>query len=168
MYCRAGRRAKAKGMQEELPVPEQPHGVYPDERTQPREGVVGQAWLADEWCHCIDRPHTLCNDMRVDATTCNDRNESVQLLTLTQLESLQRYPPGPGRRGEYSPRLPQIRTCPIKASGSSSHGLAAHGDTRGDGRGNGSTFSSRLSRSQLNCPRRFRRDSHFGHRRTAS
>jgi hypothetical protein len=39
----------------------------------------------------------------------------------------------PGRRGDYSPRLPQIRTCPIKASGSSSHGLAADGDTRWDG-----------------------------------
>ena len=40
---------------------------------------------------------------------------------------------GPGRRGDCSPRLPQIRTCPIKASGSSSHGLAADGDTRWDG-----------------------------------
>ena len=33
----------------------------------------------------------------------------------------------PGRRGDCSPRLPQIRTCPIKAYGSSGHGLAAHG-----------------------------------------
>jgi hypothetical protein len=32
---------------------------------------------------------------------------------------------GPGRRGDYSPRLPQIRTCPSKASGSSRHGFAA-------------------------------------------
>jgi len=30
---------------------------------------------------------------------------------------------GPGRRGDCSPRLPQIRTCPIKASGSSGCGL---------------------------------------------
>jgi tRNA pseudouridine synthase D (TruD) len=31
---------------------------------------------------------------------------------------------GPGRRGGLAPRLPQIRTCPIRASGSSDHGLA--------------------------------------------
>jgi hypothetical protein len=36
----------------------------------------------------------------------------------------------PGRRGDCSPRLPQIRTCPIKASGSSSHGLAARSAIR--------------------------------------
>ena len=33
----------------------------------------------------------------------------------------------PGRSGGCPPELPQIRTCPIKASGSSGHGLAAHG-----------------------------------------
>ena len=33
----------------------------------------------------------------------------------------------PGRRGGCPPRLPQIRTCPIKASGSSGHGFAACG-----------------------------------------
>jgi hypothetical protein len=31
---------------------------------------------------------------------------------------------GTGRDGSYLPPLPQIRTCPIKASGSSGHGLA--------------------------------------------
>src|SRR6266849_1448300 len=31
---------------------------------------------------------------------------------------------GPGRRSGCPPRLPQIRTCPIKAYGSSSHGFA--------------------------------------------
>ncbi|HEV3263855.1 MAG TPA: hypothetical protein VG013_43875 [Gemmataceae bacterium] len=30
----------------------------------------------------------------------------------------------PGRGGAYAPPLPQIRTCPIKAYGSSSHGFA--------------------------------------------
>lgn len=32
--------------------------------------------------------------------------------------------PGPGRRGPCGPRLPQIRTCPIEAYGSSRHGFA--------------------------------------------
>ena len=31
----------------------------------------------------------------------------------------------PGRDGDYSPSLPQIRTCPIEASGSSTDGFAA-------------------------------------------
>ena len=40
----------------------------------------------------------------------------------------------PGRGGSRLPPLPQIRTCPIKASGSSCHGLAAHGCPRAAGR----------------------------------
>ena len=32
---------------------------------------------------------------------------------------------GPGRPGDCSPGLPQIRTCPIKASGSSRHGFTS-------------------------------------------
>jgi hypothetical protein len=83
-------------------------------------------------------------------------------------ELQERIENGPGRRGDCSPRLPQIRTCPIKASGSSGHGLAAHGGTRLVGCGSRRLFSSRLNASQLNCPRRRRRDSHFRHRRTAS
>ena len=31
----------------------------------------------------------------------------------------------PGRGGAHAPPLPQIRTCPIKASGSSCHNFAA-------------------------------------------
>jgi hypothetical protein len=36
-----------------------------------------------------------------------------------------RVPPAPGRPGGFPPGLPQIRTCPIKAYGSSSHGFTA-------------------------------------------
>ena len=39
----------------------------------------------------------------------------------------------PGRRGGCPPRLPQIRTCPIKASGSSSRGFAYAAAHRMDG-----------------------------------
>jgi hypothetical protein len=75
---------------------------------------------------------------------------------------------GPGRGGSRLPPLPQIRTCPIKASGSSGYGLAAPGDARACGHGNGNAFSSPFSRDHGNCPRRLRRDSHFRHRRTTS
>jgi hypothetical protein len=36
-----------------------------------------------------------------------------------------RFLTSPGRRGDCSPRLPQIRTCAINASGSSCHSFAA-------------------------------------------
>src|SRR5262249_53948331 len=75
---------------------------------------------------------------------------------------------GPGRGGSRLPPLPQIRTCPIKASGSSGYGFAAHGDAGARGHGSGSTFSNPFSRDHGNCPRRLRRDSHFRHRRTTS
>jgi len=74
----------------------------------------------------------------------------------------------PGRDGGRPPSLPQIRTCPIKASGSSGYGRAAHGGTQDAGHGSGNTFSKPLNRAQRSVPRRCRRDSHVRHRRTAS
>lgn len=49
---------------------------------------------------------------------------------------------GPGRPGDCSPGLPLIRTCPIKAYGSSSHGFATHGGTQARGHGNTSPFKN--------------------------
>ena len=60
----------------------------------------------------------------------------------------------PGRGGSRLPPLPQIRTCPIKASGSSYHGLAAHGCPRAAGQGSTNRRSSPFSRSHDHCPRR--------------
>ena len=71
----------------------------------------------------------------------------------------------PGRGGSCLPPLPQIRTCPIKASGSSSHGFAALGDT---GHGRTKTRSKARYFVHGSCPRRFRRDSHFRHRHTTA
>ncbi len=48
------------------------------------------------------------------------------------------------------------------------YGLTAHGDTHADGHGNRRTFSNRLNRSHGYWPRRFRRASHFRHRRITS
>ena len=75
---------------------------------------------------------------------------------------------GPGRGGSCLPPLPQIRTCPIKASGSSDHGFTTHGGTQPRGHGRTSTSSSRLNRLHSHWPHRFRRISHFRHRRITS
>src|ERR1051326_520951 len=60
----------------------------------------------------------------------------------------------PGRDGGCPPPLPQIRTCPIEAYGSSSYGLAAHGGTQWAGHGSRNRFSRPLRRSHANWPRR--------------
>ena len=62
----------------------------------------------------------------------------------------------------------QIRTCPFRASGSSSYGFTACGDACACGHGSTKTRSKPQYRSHVNCPRRFRRDSHFRHRHTTS
>ena len=45
-----------------------------------------------------------------------------QMVTTHEVRESQQ---APGRRGARAPRLPQIRTCPIKASGSSCHSFTA-------------------------------------------
>jgi hypothetical protein len=67
----------------------------------------------------------------------------------------------PGRSGGCPPELPQIRTCPIKASGSSYHVFATgrHTEWIAIAGGNGYRFRTRLSRSQGIRPPRRRRDS---------
>ena len=74
----------------------------------------------------------------------------------------------PGRRGGCPPRLPQIRTCPIKASGSSGHGFAARGDGPARTTGRGRDRSSALKRAQVHNPPRCRRESHFRHTRSTA
>jgi len=69
----------------------------------------------------------------------------------------------PGRRGGCPPRLPQIRTCPIKASGSSGHGFATHGASQAHGPGSGWDCRYAQKRAQLHRPFRCLRDSHFRH-----
>jgi hypothetical protein len=60
----------------------------------------------------------------------------------------------PGRSGGCPPELPQIRTCPIKASGSSSHGLTTDGGAPARGTGNGKWCISSVNRAQLTEPLR--------------
>jgi hypothetical protein len=56
----------------------------------------------------------------------------------------------PGQPGGCPPGFPQIRTCPIKAYGSSSHGFATEGHTEWTARAGGSGYrpSIRTKRSQ--------------------
>jgi len=63
-----------------------------------------------------------------------------------------------GRAPSYPGAPPQTRTCPIKASGSSSHGFALKTEWTTTGRGSGSHFSSLSSFSKVKLtsfPRRF-------------
>ena len=75
---------------------------------------------------------------------------------------------GPGRDGDCSPPLPQIRTCPIKASGSSPQRFATQGDGAARGHARGTRRSSSLNRAHGHSPRRCRRDSHFRHTQRTS
>ena len=73
----------------------------------------------------------------------------------------------PGRAGwpraVARPRLPQIRTCPIRASGSSGYGVAARTALcTMRGRGSGQRRQRRRNRCQAN-PTRERRQSHLYH-----
>jgi len=66
-------------------------------------------------------------------------------------------------RGIAPPGLPQIRTCPIRASGSSSYGFAVRRYTEWTttAAGSGRRFSSRLKWSHVSLPSRRRRPSHI-------
>ena len=69
----------------------------------------------------------------------------------------------PGRPESCLPGLPQIRTCPIKAYGSSDHACAAarHTEWTANAGGSGNRFKSRVKWSQEITGARARRDSHF-------
>ena len=60
------------------------------------------------------------------------RSAAAQLFGLNGLLLFQNEA-WPGRAGDYSPALPQIRTCPFGASGSSSQGLTFRLATHGGG-----------------------------------
>jgi hypothetical protein len=59
-------------------------------------------------------------DFGVDAVILGEGKERGKQLIVLLIYGIE-----PGRPGDYSPGLPQIRTCPTKAYGSSSQGLAA-------------------------------------------
>jgi hypothetical protein len=85
-----------------------PGGYVDDEHYKP--------WLRDEFTfRCV---YCRCREVWFPY---GDRNFSVEHARPTSLAPAGRN--GPGRRGDYSPQLPQIRRCPIKANGSSRRGL---------------------------------------------
>ncbi len=75
----------------------------------------------------------------------------------------QPVPSVPGRRRGFPRRLPQIRTCPTKASGSSAQGGATGRETEGTTRagGNGNRVRKDPKASHHSQPSRRRRASHF-------
>ena len=103
---------------------------------------------------------------------------SEQFTSATQRRpqtSTRRAEPSPQQaagwpRAVTHPRLPQIRTCPIKASGSSNNGLAAQRYTLCTtlAKGRGLVASIRVNRSHDIRPLQLRRPSHLRQRRYAS